>query len=474
MMARHCLGKLLVGFAACLFWLGAPSCGWAEDTLPDRLEGHGGPIKAIVLSRDGSQALTTSFDYSAIHWSLAGGRATILHRLFGHEAAVNDIAFIDAATAASVSDDGSLILWDLNQGRMRNRVIGTGDKILDIAVAPDRKTLAFASWDQTVRVHDTRTGALVATMRGHRGNVNAVRYSLDGKFLYSASYDGTMRAWDSATGEFKSRIADHGWAVNVMELLPDGRLVYGLLDGTVLAIDPVTGEPSAELMKHQGPVLSLAASPSGRLIASGGGDGRILVSSAETGAVMEELENPYGPVWSLAFSSQETAVLYAGLDDFVTVWKIAPRKSFEPVLNVFPRRFQVSADVELGEREFARKCSVCHTLEKNGKFRAGPTLFGLFGRKVGTLPGYPYSQALLQADFVWNAETIDKLFSLGPHEFTPGTKMPLQKIQSKERRDALIAYLRRVTDPNYQPDDPDTAPAVRPGPADEEQQETKQ
>lgn len=435
----------------------------ADTALPDRLAGHGGPIRSITVGPDGKDVLTTSFDYSAIHWSLSGGDGTVRKRLFGHDTAVNDAIFLADGGAATVSDDGVLILWDLESGTVRQRIPGTGDKIIDIAVSPAGDRLALASWDHTVRLHDAITGALSATLKGHRGSVNAVRFSPDGRSLFTASYDGTLREWDVQTGALRRRLADHGWSINVLEQLPDGKLAYGLLDGTAFVFDPVSGETAATLTKHDGPVLGLTVSQTGRILATGGGDGRIRVSDAVTGQLLEEFENPFGPVWALAFAKGDRALFYAGLDDFVSVWSIEPRKPFETVESVFPRRFQVSADVDTGEREFARKCSVCHTLEKDGKFRAGPTLFGLFGRRVGTVPGYPYSDALKSADFVWNEETIDKLFDIGPHEYTPGSKMPLQRIRSPERRSALIAYLKRVTDPETAGSQPSGTAEQKPG-----------
>ena len=100
-----------------------------------------------------------------------------------------------------------------------------------------------------------------------------------------------------------------------------------------------------------------------------------------------------------------------------------------------------------GERQFARKCSICHSLTPDSQRRAGPTLYGIFGRKAGTLPGYSYSPALADADLVWSDETIDKLFSIGPDHYTPGSKMPMQQIADPADRNDLIAYLKDATAP---------------------------
>jgi cytochrome c len=77
--------------------------------------------------------------------------------------------------------------------------------------------------------------------------------------------------------------------------------------------------------------------------------------------------------------------------------------------------------------------------------RAGPTLHGLFGRRIATLPGYNFSAALRQLDIVWTPKTVAKLFEIGPAEYTPGTKMPEQRIGREEHRDALVNFLEQAT-----------------------------
>ena len=95
--------------------------------------------------------------------------------------------------------------------------------------------------------------------------------------------------------------------------------------------------------------------------------------------------------------------------------------------------------------EVFRACVACHTLSADEGNRAGPTLAGIFGRKIATLPGYNFSDALKKLDIVWTPETVAKLFEVGPMAYTPGTKMPEQRIGSEQDRKALTDFLSKAT-----------------------------
>jgi cytochrome c len=95
--------------------------------------------------------------------------------------------------------------------------------------------------------------------------------------------------------------------------------------------------------------------------------------------------------------------------------------------------------------EVFRSCVACHTLSPDEGNKAGPTLHGIFGRRIATLPGYNFSPALKKLDIVWTPETVSKLFEVGPEHYTPGTKMPEQTIESAEDRKALVEFLAKTT-----------------------------
>lgn len=435
-------------------WLAAFAllAGTTLPVLAEDLKGHGGPVKAVAVSADGTRALSGSFDYAMIFWVLDGDRSELLKRFIGHDAAVNAVEFTpDGKHAVSGSDDGSIAIWDLETHKQVHRFTGHKAKVVDLAVSPDGHYVASAGWDRTVRLWNIKEMKAGPVLEGHTNNVNAVAFSPDGATLYSGGYDGQVWMWKVAEGKRLRPVIRFGWGVNVLHALADGKhLVFGSLSGAVNVLDIESGDIAKELEVHEGPVLSAALSTTHGLFATGGGDGRIRVWSTENWKVKYAHDNPLGPVWSLAFAGDGRSLFYSGLDDFAIHWQMDPAKPFEPAKGKFPRRFQVTGDVDPGERQFARKCSVCHTLTPDDANRAGPTLYGLFGRRAGTVPGYTYSDALDGSDIVWNEKTIGELFSQGPEHYTPGTKMPLQRIKNPDDRKALIAYLKRATGPASQ------------------------
>lgn len=89
--------------------------------------------------------------------------------------------------------------------------------------------LASGSHDDTTRLWDVQTGALLETLVGHTGNVYTVVYSPDGSTIASGSWDGTVCLWDSQTSELLETLRGHTRNVASAAFSPDG--------GTVLLWD---------------------------------------------------------------------------------------------------------------------------------------------------------------------------------------------------------------------------------------------
>lgn len=90
--------------------------------------------------------------------------------------------------------------------------------------------------------------------------------------------------------------------------------------------------------------------------------------------------------------------------------------------------------------ELWRQCSACHRIRAGTASGSGPTLHRLFGRAAGSLPGFPYSPALRDADFVWTPDALDAWLR-SPYRFLPGNRMSFGGISRPGDRRDLIAWL---------------------------------
>lgn len=97
-----------------------------------------------------------------------------------------------------------------------------------------------------------------------------------------------------------------------------------------------------------------------------------------------------------------------------------------------------------GKAIFQSQCALCHTLRAGAPNGAGPNLHGLFGRKSGSMPDYPYSAAMRDAGVVWNEHTLDT-FLAAPQAFVADITMPYPGLPDAKLRQRLIAYLKTAT-----------------------------
>jgi len=152
-----------------------------------------------------------------------------------------------------------------------------------------------------------------------------------------------------------------------------------------------------------------------------------------------------GPVWALAFSNDGTVIHAGGIEDVIYAWPVALPDTYDPVGGAKRSFLRDAQTMPNGERQFMRKCSIFHSLEAGPSRKAGPTLYGVFGRQAGTLDGYRYSETLDASGITWTDATIDALFDQGPDHYIPGSKMPMQVIAAPQDRADLIAFLRSRT-----------------------------
>ncbi len=407
-------------------------------TAGAQLRGHGGPVRALAISSDGQTAISGSFDSTAIRWSLARNAAEQVLRF--HADAVNAVVPLGDGHAATAGADGRIAIWTPGKAEPDAVLEGHTAPIAALAQSPDGTTLASASWDHTVRLWPLAGGA-ARVLEGHTQNVNGVAFAPDGRTLVSVSYDQSVRIWP-IDGETPTVVAIPS-PLNAVAIGSNGEIATGGADGKLYFLTGA-GAPAGEIAAGPRPVISIAISPDGALVAAASVGGSVAVIDRKTRALARKLAGPGLPVWSVAFMPDGRTLLTGGADNIIRRWNAVTGEPVDPLLLETAGDPLAAYAGDHGAEVF-RACVACHTLGAEQANKAGPTLSGIFGRRIATVPGYNFSEALKRLDIVWTPETVSRLFEIGPSAYTPGTKMPEQRIGSAQDRAALVQFLERAT-----------------------------
>jgi cytochrome c len=404
-----------------------------------QLRGHGGPVRALAISADGQSVISGGFDSTAIRWSLARSSAEQVLRF--HADAVNAVAWLGDGRAATAGADGRIAIWTAGKAEPDAVLEGHAGPVVALATSPDGATLASASWDHTVRLWPL-AGGTPRVLDGHSQNVNGVVFSADGRAVMSVSYDQSVRIWP-LSGAQTPTVAAMPTPLNAVAVSRDGEIAVGGADGKVYLLT-AGGARAGEVAAGPRPVISIAISPDGTQVAAASIGGAVAVIDRKARTLARTLVGPGLPVWSVAFMPDSRTLLTGGADSIIRRWNAATGEPIDPLL------VEAAGDplaAYAGDRgaEIYRACIACHTLGAEQANRAGPTLAGVFGRRIATVPGYNFSEALKHLDIVWTPETMSRLFEVGPQAYTPGTKMPEQRIGSEQDRAALVQFLERAT-----------------------------
>jgi WD40 repeat protein len=197
------------------------------------------------------------------------------------------------------------------------RVLAGHTAVVCMAVfSPDRKTLASVSEDGTVKIWDWRAGKLLNTLRGHAGGVIHADYSPDGKTLATSSRDKTVILWDPIKGVKRHTLADHTAGVNAGLYSPDGKTLATASDDSLVLVRDAAGKVLHKLQGHKRQVIALAYSPDGKTLISAGGAWGDAVKSGELKA------------WDLATGKER----WSAPGDFAGVWGVSTGRSASATL----------------------------------------------------------------------------------------------------------------------------------------------
>ena len=92
-----------------------------------------------------------------------------------------------------------------------------------------------------------------------------------------------------------------------------------------------------------------------------------------------------------------------------------------------------------------KKCAACHSIAQGGGNKIGPALWGVLGRKAGSVSDYKYSKAMAAHEKAWTFDEMNG-FLIKPKDWIKGTKMSFAGLKDAKERAAVILYMNENSD----------------------------
>jgi WD40 repeat protein len=257
---------------------------------------QGGAAMDVVFSPDSAVLYSAGLDKKVRSWRVALEMPT---RNLGHPNMVDAVAFNSTGTQlASVCHDGILRIHDPIKGNLIRQISShvkpNLTAIYCLAWSPDDKQIATGSIDQSVKIWDAGTGALVRELKpyqekvfekGHRDGVFCLAWSPDGKNLATGSADHVIKLWNVSDGTvirdfvnpkikpppMSPAQAHPGWVYG-LRFTKDGKQLVSVGDaplnkGYLAVWTTADGKPAYAEELSLGALYGVAISPDGKHLA---------------------------------------------------------------------------------------------------------------------------------------------------------------------------------------------------------------
>jgi len=241
----------------------------------DWRDGDSEAVWTIALSPDGKKVVSGSVGGLVRLWDM--DTCKVIAKWTGHTRAVNSVCWSrDGQQVMSGSDDGTVREWDAEKGETILGPIETGhNEVLTVVYSPDMTMFATGgddgrNPDTRIKIWDSKTGKLVATLKGHTIGVRCLAWTPDGKTLISGSEDYSIRTWNTSNWKQIAVFDGHTRDVYGIAISPNGRILASAsFDETARLWNLDNNQPINSPLNHTHRVIVVSFSADGKLLATG-------------------------------------------------------------------------------------------------------------------------------------------------------------------------------------------------------------
>ena len=282
-----------------------------------------------------------------------------------HEDFICALAYLpDGRRVVTGSEDGTVRVWNLEDGMQEGTSMQHRDKVFHLAVTRDGEQVISGDVEGNIKVRDVESHQLVKewthpdewprivispddrllvvgcqtafiyAMEGGwqiiqcievDGGIRCASFSPDSSKLACATFNHDICVYDVSDGTLVlgPLIGHQDYVQSVLWSGDGSRLFSGSWDKTIRCWNLYTGEPIGEPWTgHTAWILALSLSADGSILASASGDQTVRFWNASTGDPVGQPLRHDEPVDAVSFSPRGRLVASAGWDGKICVWRI--------------------------------------------------------------------------------------------------------------------------------------------------------
>jgi WD40 repeat protein len=280
-----------------------------------RLTSAAGRTWSATFSPDGRRIVTTD-DKSAQVWDAASYR--LLFTLAHGDIVYQAVYANDGTRIVTAGGDNTVRIWEAATGALVRELKYDGKRLRYGAVAAYSNLVAAIDLEgQIARVWDTATGDLLAELRNDASMFFSLAFSADGRWLATSGGDD-VRVFDTRTWVQVQTIPGPG--IHGLSWDPRGpRLLTGSSSGDVSIWAIPSGARIQRLRELGEPIDAVAFSSSGEFAVAASRDGAEQVWSAASGMLQSQGNYLRGKIMSIEFDPTSKLVVAAGASGRVAV-----------------------------------------------------------------------------------------------------------------------------------------------------------
>jgi WD40 repeat protein len=219
----------------------------------------------------------------------------------------------DGRTLASIGDDDTLTIWDVESGRQLRTFARQNGIATSVSFSPSGRTVVSVGEYFRLSFWSVFTG------RPLRDMVDAAAFAPDGRSVLSSGSGGTV-LWDAEDGHDILKLTDA--CMSAATFSPDGRIAaLGCGDGTIQLWDMQNGIRLQTGFRRTRGVGWLAFSPDGKTILAEYGE-EVVLWDLETERILRVFNGRGTSRRSVAFSPDGRSIISGAADNKLILWDI--------------------------------------------------------------------------------------------------------------------------------------------------------